>query len=280
MVILNDARTQNLLSYKYYIRPTSHQLYGNSNPTLKHHQNVQTVLKMLALEGTMTTWDMAKHYFANNPQQIRSREKEFRRLLIGRTDRGRHSKGILDLNLVLVNDISTKRNPGNKYRLSLFGILFCLDVLDLSHNQIDKMAKNYNAILPLVFGKWDFLKSIVGENVYNISLLGKGLLFDNLHVVAINNPQFYELISYFNIKSNQLSQSLNEEKIGELISLWFYITMLYFPTLVSINQKPLFYLKKILKKDKKLQQWFSNYVDEAKKYYLERNKILEKLSIV
>lgn len=280
MVILSDARIQNLLSYKYYTRPTSHQLYGNSNPSSKHHQNVQNILKMLALEGPMTTWEMAKHRFANNPKKIRTIEKEFRRLLIGRTDRGKYSKGILDLNLVLVNSISTKRNPGNKYRLSVFGILFCLDVLDLSHSQIDKMAKNYGVILPLVFGKWDFLKSLIGENVYNISLLGKGLLFDNLHAIVITNPQFYELISYFNIKSNQLSQSLNEEKIGELISLWFYITLLYFPNLVSSNGKHVSYLKKVLKKDKELQTWFSNYIDEAKLYYLERNNVLEKISVV
>lgn len=281
MVILNEERTQNLLTYKYYIRPTAHRLYGYDESGTKHQKNVQRILKLLALNGPMTTWDMAKIRFHNDIEKIRSKEKEYRRLLVGRTDRGKHSDGILDLKLVLIDSKSTKRNPGNKYRLSLFGILYCLDRLHLEKSEIDKMAKNYEVILPLVFGKWDFLKSIVGDNVYNLSLLGKGLLFDNLHILTIDNPEFYELISFFNIKSNQLSQSLDENKIGELISLWFYITLLYFPNLKSEKKKnTAFLLKRILKKEKTVRHWFLDYVDTAKKYYNERSNILEAISFV
>ncbi|QUC65559.1 hypothetical protein NsoK4_04815 [Nitrosopumilus sp. K4] len=279
MVILNEERLPSLLTYKYYIRPNAHRLYGDYANRTKHQQNVHRILKILALNGPMTTWDMAKIRFPNDIEKIRSKEKEYRRLLVGRTDRGRHSDGILGLKLVLIDSISTKRNPGNKYRLSLFGILYCLDRLHLEKFEVDKMAKNYAVVLPLVFGNWDLLKSIIGDNVYNLSLLGKGLLFDNLHVLTIDNSEFYELIMFFNIKSNQLSQSLNETKIGELISLWFYITLLYFPNLKhEKKRKPSFMLKQIFKKRKNIEKWFLDYVDSAKKYYKERSNILEDVS--
>jgi hypothetical protein len=282
MVILNEGKMPNLLSYKYYIRPTAHQLYGNESSKSKHHQNVHKIIKMLALEGPMTTWEMAKIRFATDNSKIRSKEKEYRRLLIGRTDRGTHSDGIIDLNLVLVDSISTKRNSGNRYRLSLFGILYCLDQMNFSEKEVDRIAKNYEIILPLVFGKWEFLKSIIGKYVYNISLLGKGLLFDNLNIISIKKDEFYELISFFGIKVNTLTESFNEQKIGEAISLWFYVTMLYFPSLMADkkskkNEKILY---KVLRKDHELQIWFSDFLSEAKNFYKQRSKRLEDISIV
>jgi hypothetical protein len=256
-------------------------LYGNTTSESKHQQNVQRILKILALEGPMTTWDMAKIRFPNDIIKLRTKEKEYRRILVGRTDRGRHSEGILDLNLVVVDSKSTKRNPGNMYRLSLFGILYCLDTLDLKKHEIDVLAKKYEVVLPLIFGKWDFLKSHIGENVYNLSLLGKGMMFDNLNVIKVLDPKFYGLISYFNTKSNQLSHSFNEQKIGELISLWFYVTLLYLPNLMKKikNKDHDAYLKKVLKHDPELQIWFSDFIDEAKTFYNQRSKILESISI-
>ncbi|EIJ65209.1 hypothetical protein BD31_I0486 [Candidatus Nitrosopumilus salaria BD31] len=254
MVILNEGKMPNLLSYKYYIRPTAHQLYGNKSSKSKHHQNVQRIIKILALEGPMTTWEMAKIRFATDNSKIRSKEKEYRRLLIGRTDRGTHSDGIIDLNLVLVDSISTKRNSGNRYRLSLFGILYCLDQMNFSEKEVDRVAKNYEIILPLVFGKWGFLKSVIGKYVYNISLLGKGLLFDNLNIISIEKDEFYELISFFGIKVNTLTESFNEQKIGEAISLWFYVTMLYFPNLMED------------KKIKGMKKFFTKFLEKIMNY--------------
>ena len=281
MVTRNQDKTQSLLSYKYYIRPIARRLYGNTTSESKHQQNVQRILKILALEGPMTTWDMAKIRFPNDIIKLRTKEKEYRRILIGRTDRGRHSEGILDLNLVVVDSKSTKRNQGNVYRLSLFGILYCLDTLDLKKNEIDVLAKKYEVVIPLIFGKWDFLKSQIGESVYNLSLLGKGMMFDNLNVIKIQDPKFYGLISYFNTKANQLSHSFNEQKIGELISLWFYVTLLYLPNLMkkTKNKNHDSYLKKVLKHDPELQIWFSDFIDEARTFYNQRSKILESISI-
>jgi len=282
MVILNMGKSQSMLSYKYYIRPQAHHLYGKFTSKSKHQENVQRILRILALEGPMTTWEMAKVRFVTNNDKVRTKEKEYRRLLVGRTDRGVRSNGILDLNLVLVDSKTTKRNPGNKYRLSLYGILYCLDVMDFNEKEIDRIAKNYEVILPLVFGNWGLLKSTIGEHVYNISLLGKGLLFDNLHIIKIENTEFYELISYFNIKSNTRTESFNEEKIGELISLWFFITLLYFPNLKRKmkNKDTQKYLRKVLKKNGELNEWFSSFIKEAKTFYKQRSKIVNEISIV
>ena len=275
-------KSQSMLSYKYYIRPQAHHLYGKFASKSKHHENVQRILRVLALEGPMTTWEMAKLKFATSNDKVRTKEKEYRRLLIGRTDRGVHSNGILDLNLVLVDSKTAKRNPGNKYRLSLYGILYCLDVMNFNEKEIDRIAKNYEVILPLVFGNWDLLKSTIGEHVYNISLLGKGLLFDNPNIIKIENTEFYELISYFNIKSNALTESFNEEKIGELISLWFFITLLYFPNLKrkTRNKDIRKYLIKVLKKNNELNEWFLDFIKEAKIFYKQRSKIVNEISIV
>jgi len=282
MVILYNGKMPSLMSYKYHIRPTAHQLYGIGLPKSKHQKNIHRIFRMLALKGPLTTWDMAKIRFATDSEKIRSKEKEYRRLLIGRTDRGKYSSGIIDLNLVLVDSKSTKRNPGNIYRLTLFGILYCLDQMNFNENEIDMMAKNYKIILPLVFGKWEFLKSVLGKTVYNISLLGKGLLFDNLNIISIKKDEFYELISFFGIKSNALTGTFNEKKIGELISLWFYVTLLYFPNLVTDkkSKKHEKLLYKVLKKDHELHNWFSDFITEANEFYRQRSKRLGSISII
>jgi hypothetical protein len=132
-----------------------------------------------------------------------------------------------------------------------------------------------------VFGKWNFLKSQIGANVYNLSLLGKGLLFDNPNLVKITNPKFYELISYFGIKSNRISGSLTEKTLGDLVSLWFYITLLYLPFLVEKRKTGNHdkYLNRILQKDSMLNAWFDDFIKEAQNFYAERTKILEGISI-
>ena len=277
MVYFSEKRMPNLTSYKYYIRPMANNRFGNDKNS-KHAKNIQNILKILALEGPMTTWEMAKSEFVKEPSKIRSKEKEFRRLFVGRIDRGKFSEGILDLNLVLVDEISTKRNPGKRYRLSIYGILFCLDILDLKKREIDKIASNYSKLLPLTFGRWNFLKSIIGDNVYNISLLGKGFLFDNPNIVKINDSEFYELISFFGIKSNNISGSLNEQKIGELVSLWFFLTLLYFPKLVE--KKNIQLLKKITRKDKEIHDRIKKFILEAESFYKLRTKVMKDISVI
>ena len=73
----------NLHAYKMYTRPMAQRTFGTisfrkkSGP--KHHENIQTILEILALNGTLTTWGMAKTHLRDTTN-IRSKEKEYRRL--------------------------------------------------------------------------------------------------------------------------------------------------------------------------------------------------------
>jgi len=93
----------NLQYYKYYILPTAQRLFGKSSkkPKNKHTEIVQNLLELFALEGTRTTWQLAKVHLANDISALRTREKEYRRLLVGREDRGKHYPGLLELGLVV-----------------------------------------------------------------------------------------------------------------------------------------------------------------------------------
>ncbi len=62
---------------------------------------VLNLLELFALQGTRTTWQLAKIQLANNISALRTREKEYRRLLVGREDRGKHYPGLLELGLVV-----------------------------------------------------------------------------------------------------------------------------------------------------------------------------------
>ena len=276
------TRYGNLLSYKYYMRPTAQKMYGHSSkPKIKHHENVQRVLQILALNGTCTTWEMAKIRFPNDNDKVRTKEKEFRRLLVGRTDRGKHSAGMLELGLV-VKDGKVFRHPiSDKYRLSLHGILYCLDVLQLNKNDIDKIAVQYADVLPRVFGQWDSLKNTIGDQIYKIQILARGLLLDNPEIVKNKSNPMYELMSFIHTKFRQNFESISEYDLSEQISLWFYTYLLY--EVESKNNSKLSSIKKLQKiliQDEKINKWYLKFVKEANLYYTKRANTIKKSGLL
>lgn len=236
LVSTPDSTYGNLQSYKFYIRPLAHRLFGDryhrKHAVTKHQKNVQSLLEVLALEGSHTTWEMAKSNLVENDISVRTREKEFRRLLVGRHDRGKRSNGIVDVGLVVKDKISYNRGPAAEYRLSLHGVLYCLDVFELTDQQIDTVAKNYAKVLPKVFGRWDYLKSIVGNDVYRIRLLAKGLVLDNTEMQFDSIP-FSELMSYISAKFRENFEYITEKHLADQISYWFYTNLLYSPDIGS-----------------------------------------------
>ena len=266
----------NLESYKLYTRPTAHKLYGSvylQNTTiLKHKKNVQQILEILSLNGSLTTWEMAKIKLSGDLSRTKTKEKEYRRLLVGRTDRGKSSSGILDMGLITKDGKSYKRYPGDKYRLTLHGILYCLDVLNLTEKQIDKMASKYADILPKVFGKWNYLKSVLGKEVYKIQILSKGLLLNNLDIALRFSPPLYELMSYLTIKYKKNFEYMEEDDLANQISLWFYTNLLYNVTKTSakISHSNVKQLQKVFVGDKDLQKWYLIFFEESKLYYKKR----------
>lgn len=281
-IIPEQTQYGNLQAYKLYIRPTARSLYGSSyyrkKSTIKHHEEAQKLLEVLAKNGAITTWDMAKIRFPSDVSKLRDREKKYRRLLTGRTDRGKHSIGILELGLAVKDGKSYKKAPANKYRLSLHGILYCLDVFALDKKDIDIIADNYSKVLPKVFGKWNFLKSIICDEIYSIKLLALGLLGDNPLITTAKGVPFYELMSYLHIKYHRNFENISEEDLANQISYWFYTNLLYQPQTRStknLTKSGLERLRPIFEKDNELYDWFYEFFNEAQQYYKTRFQILK-----
>lgn len=270
----------NLQAYKSYIRPISNKQYGTAFSKQKnltvHQQTVRNILSIMAKNEPITIWDMAKVKFANDISKLRYREKKYRRILVGREDRGKHSSGLLESGLVVKDGKSYKKAPADKYRLSLHGILFCMDILRLSDKEMDILAEKYKKILPKVFGKWEFLKYKLESDVYTIKFLGKGLIADNPQISMNLETPFYELMSYVSIKYQRNFENISEELLADQISYWFYSNLLYQP--ISKNKKQykgIERLEIILKEDKALHKWFLDFYKEAKNYYKTRYNMMK-----
>ena len=276
----DDLSYGNLQNYKLYLRPNAHNHYGypkeQKSSLNKHQQNVQNLLKIMSENEPMTTWDLAKISIPNDISKLREREKIYRRLLVGRKDKGKHSDGILDLGLAVRDGKSTKTGIADKYRLSLYGILYCIDILDLSKKEIDKIAEKYSKILPKIFGRWEYLKSKIGERVYGIKLLSNGLLADNPQIQIQPGIPFYELMSYVHIKYQRDFEHISEERLAEQISYWFYVNLLYHPIQKNDSQNiGIKSLNLIFETDGELRKWFLIFFREAKKYYHQRYHVLK-----
>lgn len=273
----------NLQSYKMYTRPTAQRLFGKysfrkkSGP--KHHENIQQLLEILALHGTLTTWGMAKTHI-DNTASIRSKEKDYRRLLAGRTARGKHTLGLLEVGMVVKDGKSLLKGEANQYRLSLHGILYCLDVLNLSDKQIDTMASKYANVLPMIFGKWEYLKKNINKEIYRLRSLGAGLFMDNIQIAKITNFPVYELMIYLNVKYQNNFEQINEEDLANQISCWFYTTLLV-PSKLSLqgntSSVEIKKWKKVINGDGELKKLYYGFVDEAIKFYNTRFQKIKKL---
>jgi len=269
----------NLQSYKTYVLPKAKQLFGSYSfrrkSTIKHHSNVQKMLEILALHGPLTTWGIAKIVLHNETSGIRTKEKEYRRLLKGRKDRGRHSLGVLDVGLVVVEGKNHDRAPSDVYRLSIHGILYCLDVLELTNKEIDTMAKHYSHVLPWIFGKWEYLKSIVGNDVYRLKTLANGIFLDNIQVTKLSKFPVFELLTYLSIKYLGHFESIAEKKLAEQLSCWFY-THFFLPSGAKSTTVENSKLKKIFE-DKEIKSWYYGFVKESIKFYEDRFTIIKKM---
>ena len=274
----------NLHAYKMYTRPMAQKIFGTvsfrKKTGPKHHENIQTILEILALNGTLTTWGMAKTHL-NDSTNIRTKEKEYRRLLLGRSSRGKHLPGLMDVGLVVKDGKSMLKAPADQYRLSLHGVLYCLDVLDLTDKQIDTMAEKYVHVLPMVFGKWSYLKKFISNEVYRLKILAGGLFMDNLQIANISNFPVFELMTYLNIKYQNNFEQIDERDLANQISYWFYTTLLVPSKLKPSKKRTSLEIKQWKKifKDSEIEKWYYEFVDDAIKFYEKRFKSMKKLQL-
>ena len=270
----------NLQAYKMFVRPTANKLYGTAFMKTKdmtiHQQTVRNMLSIMVKNEPLTIWDMAKVKLAGDDAKLRYREKKYRRLLVGREDRGKHTAGILELGLVVKDGKSYKKIPADKYRLSLHGVLYCINALRLTEKEIDGLAKKYQNVLPKVFGKWNYLKSYIKNDLYTIKLLAKGLIADNPQIITNSKTPFYELMSYVTIKYHRNYESISETELAEQISYWFYVNLMYQPYSKTKKQYVGFErLDVIFEGDTELKKWFISFDKDGKKEYKNRHDMMK-----
>ena len=255
----------NLASYRAYVRPTTHNMYGDQAAPSKHLDNIHELLHILFVHGACTTWDMAK-ISQSQIALIRKQDKIYRRLLIGRIDRGKHTGGVLDMGLV----VCERTRSYFRYRLSLYGILYCIDVLNPDKKEYDKMASFYAFLLPRIFGDWKRKKKILRDDAYNLRILAQGIFLNNIKFARPDNP-LYELMMYLHIKYFKNFESISEHDLSEQISYWFYTFLLY-----SAPDK----LAKILSSDGSLYKWYASFFREARSYYEQRLRSIKNSTIL
>ena len=285
----------NLQAYKTYIRPNLNRiLFGDYNsyrkiPKNKHAENIIHLLTVMAKYGAGTTWEIAKKQKRNNIEGIRTKEKEYRRLIIGRDDKKKHNPGLLEQSVIVQSGVIHNRGgPAAQYRLSLHGVLCCMDIFDFSDTEIDILAATYSEILPKVFGQWDFLKSIIGKEVYKIRILSKGIIADNMIPFCESDYPLYEIMSFIHIKYQQKSENITEQELAEQISLWFYTNLLYNSIKNTANNKEkatdetilTSKLSQVLVKDPNLKKWYDNFLKEIKKYHKKNYFVIKNFHLL
>ena len=85
----------------------------------------------------------------------------------------------------------------------------------------------------------------------------------------------FELLTYLSIKYQEYFELIEEKKLAEQTSCWFYTNLLLPPgtkQTVTDNAK----WKKIFE-DKEIKNWYSRFVDEATKFYGDRFRIIKNL---
>lgn len=248
------------MAYKVYIRPTAQKMDGYRSQTkTKHQKNARDILQMLFVHGEGTTWDMARTRL-RRMDEIRVQEKIYRRLLVGRVDRSKYAKGMTDMGLILAGRHPKK--PYNTYRLSLHGILYCMDALDPGRKEMDSVAAHYGPVLPRIFGRWDLMTETLGSDAYNLKILAKGLLLNNGVIMHADNP-IYELMDFIHVKYRRNFESMAEHDLAEQISYWFYTFLMYRP---GSARK----MKRLLARDGQLREWYMEFFAEAESYYAQR----------
>ena len=147
------------------------------------------------------------------------------------------------------------------------------------------MVSKYSNILPKIFGKWEYLKSIIENDVYKLQILSKGLLLDNPNLVKDQGMPLYELMSYINIKYRRYYESILEKDLAEQISYWFYTYLLYQRKTSRVKSSKIKdhlgvqKLQRVFKRDGELSEWYKEFFKEAENYYKDRTNMIKNSGI-
>jgi len=261
----------NIQAFRNLVLPVSEELFGSrfSTSLSKHKQYVQEMLKLLSLNGSMTTWELAKSSIILDLDSMRSRDKVFRRLILGRTDRGKSNPGVLDIGLVTTTN--SIPNSSNKYRLSAHGLLYCLAVLDLSDDEINRIVSNYSDIFPKIFAKWSLINSYFKNSIELLKKIGDTYVYENRHLTKFTSFPFVEINDYIHTKYVNFYESISESDFADEVSYWFFTNLPIEYVLTGKNtHKLLENWTCLFEEDLDLKNWYYSFLLEMKNFYLVR----------
>ena len=255
----------NLSSYKHCTRPAAHRLYGGyAGPKTVHQRGMHDILHALFVSGACSTWEAAKITLRTEDMaQVRAKEKEYRRLFTGRHDARRRTGGMLDTGLV----VKEPDEGHSRYRLSIHGILYCIDVMAPSDGEADRMAAAYASIVPRVFGRMGALKEALGGGAYTpLKILAKGILLDGQG--GGDSSPLHEIMLFLGAKYHRWYESIPEPELAEQLSYWYYTFLLCrAPEGAQDAGGRQRRLLDAMRSDGGLLEWYGGFLAEAASHY-------------
>lgn len=246
---------------KEYGLPSSNSdiLYQNFKNVRWKNQKIKNflaIMKIIAEKGSCTAHEIAKFDdYSKRKKDLIKRQKIYSRIIEGsRTDK---VPGLISKRLVKQSGSIMTSKPTKKYRLTIFGILYIFHIFSCfkkrkkdnetkSDPLIKDIVESYSDQLPLIFGKWNFLKN----NSFDLFVLEK---FANSGNPYINLMEGDPLIDEF---ANRGMQTFPED-IDDYIEP--EINMVFFSNQFKDMLKPNVTLKR-LKKDKDIYDYYSNFL--------------------
>jgi len=221
-----------------------------------HKENVVTILRYIALNGESSIREIAINCITH--VSFLTSDRMVRRLFNGRKDRDKRSPGLIQDGLIKEID--------NSVSLSFFGLLYAIKLCNFTPRNLNKIAKNYEKMLPYVFGK----NEILSKNKISLK---------PLEIIADGNPDRLELSMHVPIPYQELYNYLNtqiprkavsEALFRNYVSLWFYTHLLWDYTIIKkMNRK----WKKIILIDNEIKMWYGNFLSGAMEFYVNRFEI-------
>lgn len=226
------------------------------------YKNFLTVIKVLSERGECTASDLALYDgYSDRKKGRKNRQNIYSRIIEGDSKRGTIA-GLLSIGIVQIAGTVMKSKLTKEYELSHLGIFYALHLFAErkgKRNFLDTIASNYKHLLPLIFGKWEFIKKEFGENLEILIELADGI-DPQFRGIELDNPlmnvnpltegtnTFWDLntITQPEMRPEQPSYFARE------ITLWFFTLQL---DLLDTDK-----WKLRIMRDKEIHNWYYDYI--------------------
>ena len=232
-----------------------------------------TIIKILAEKGSCTIREIVENDgFSKVANKVSARQDIYSRVINGSKSLG--IVGLKSKGLIAKDSQVMKSKPTNQYKLSWLGIFYAIRIftpelplvgdseyeprIKIKQGKISEedsiykdsilevLAKNYSDDLPLIFGKWEFLKKNFKSFVnflVEISFLTKGGL-EQMHRNELYSNRPFTMFAGLGAKNLYPDE----------ISVWFYGRLFDNVGYREFQEK--------LKKDKEIFDWYSAFISK------------------